>query len=236
MNEQETTLSVQEIIQLASGKDSGGSPRSAASLSIDLIDQAEMDCLQEEVLDQALFQIHMSGGAVAITADFPVLSRASYLRSLDLCQGYLSSLEDPAHDQEQLSMTVVPFLLEGQIVLHFTQLVFCDGYDKDGYLRLILVFDNLASSFMETDQVDYAAIHRDIDLELKRYEEEIDDEIEQALEEEKEAKRQENLIEQRMKERLNHPFSKQGINPEKQRESEESPNVRFVDGEDSHEK
>ena len=82
------------------------------------------------------------------------------------------------------------------------------------------------------------AIHREIDLELRRYEEEIDADIEQALEEEKEAKRQENQIDRDMKERLRHPLAQQEQerDPAKQRESEEHPNVRFTDdGEETKE-
>ena len=147
-------------------------------------------------------------------------------------------MKDPAHDREVLSLILVPFLLEGQVVLHFTQLVFCDGYEKEGALRLILAFDNQACGILETDQIDYEAIHREIDLELRRYEEEIDADIEQALEEEKEAKRQENQIDRDMKERLRHPLAQQEQerDPAKQRESKEHPNVRFTDdGEETKE-
>lgn len=231
MNDNTLTLTVEDILETAKGTDPDGSPRSAASLSVDLVDGSHADCLREEVLEQAVFGLSISGGAAVITADFPALSRGAYTRCLELCRDYLGQLKDPAHDREVLSLILVPFLLEGQVVLHFTQLVFCDGYEKEGALRLILAFDNQACGILETDQIDYEAIHREIDLELRRYEEEIDADIEQALEEEKEAKRQENQIDRDMKERLRHPLAQQEQerDPAKQRESEEHPNVRFTD-------
>ena len=225
------TLTIEEILEAAKGTDPDGSPRSAASLSVDRVDGSHAECLREEMLEQAVFTLFISGGAAAVTADFPALSRGAYTRCLELCRGYLEQLRDPAHDREVLSLILVPFLLEGQVVLHFTQLVFCDGYEKDGVLRLILVFDNQACGLLETDQIDYEAIHREIDLELKRYEEEIDADIEQALEEEQEAKHQENQIDREMKERFRHPITgtEQEPDPAKPRETEEHPNVRFSD-------
>lgn len=234
MSDNTMTLTVGDILETAKGTDPDGSPRSAASLSIDLVDGSHADCLREEVLEQAVFGLAISGGAAVVTADFPAISRGAYTRCLELSRDYLGHLKDPAHDREVLSLILVPFLLEGQVILHFTQLVFCDGYEKEGTLRLILAFDNQACGLLETDQIDYETIHREIDLELKRYEEDIDADIEEALEEEKEAKRQENQIDREMKERLRHPFdqTEEEQDPAKQRESEEHPNVRFSDDED----
>lgn len=233
---EELALSVEDIIKLASGKDSGGTARSAASLSIDRVDGSNTENLKEEVLDQAVIHLHISGGAAVVTADFSPLARASYLNSLDMCRTYIDQLDDRTHDQERLTITIVPYLLEGQITLFFTQMVFFDTYELEGRLRLILVFDNQASLIMETDQIDYQRIKQEIDLELKRYEEEVDAEIEQALEEEQEAKKQENQIEADMKKRLNDPLNVLDRHANKQRSAEENPKVRFVDEEGGNEK
>lgn len=223
-------IAVEDIIKITNGCDEVGQPNAAASLSIDRFFSDNVKNVQSQVLDQAVINLYISGGAAVVKADFGYLSRPSYKNCRKICNDWLEMINQRGN--ERLSLVIVPYKLGGQIVLYFDQLVYCDGYDDDNQSHLILVFDNESSFIMETDSIDYEKIKNEIEIELRRYEEDIDAEIEEAINEEKEAKQQENALDQKIKAELNHPLEKiMESNSDGKRVSEENQQVRFVDEE-----
>lgn len=223
-------IAVEDIIKITNGCDEVGQPNAAASLSIDRIFSDNVKNVQSQVLDQAVINLYISGGAAVVKADFGYLSRPSYKNCRKICNDWLEMINQRGN--ERLSLVIVPYKLGGQIVLYFDQLVYCDGYDDDNQSHLILVFDNESSFIMETDSIDYEKIKNEIEIELRRYEEDIDAEIEEAINEEKAAKQQENALDQKIKAELNHPLEKiMESNSDGKRVSEENQQVRFVDEE-----
>lgn len=226
-------ISIEDIIKLTNGCDEVGQPNAAASLSIDLMLPEEVKNIQSQVLEQAVIHLHISGGAAVVKADFGYLSRSPYQKCLNICNEWLKTINQPG--DERLSLVIVPYTLSGQIVLCFDQLVFCDGYDDGNQSHLILVFDNESSYIMETDSIDYEKIKNEIEIELRRYEEDLDAEIEEAIREEQEIKKQENALEKRIKEDLNHPLDRiMESNSDSKRVTEENQQVRFVDEEGTY--
>ena len=181
-----------DVLEIASGKDEHGIAASAASLALDEIKPDKtLNNLKEIYLSDAILNIHSSGGCVIITADFPPISRKYAKESSDLCESWLEDLNCTSKDNQLLSLTVTPFLLEGQIFVIFNQLVFTDTYTMQyGYQRLILGFDNLATMPIESQDINYREIVAEMESELKRREEQIDEEIEELLEQKKELEEQ----------------------------------------------
>lgn len=226
MKNKKIELTWQNITEVASGKGSSGLPRSAATLAIDqVISDNETTPVQEVFLDSAIINIHSSGGAAVVVADFPYEKRGFYRKSKSIAENWLKDINLPS-EKEQLSLCITPLALEGQVFLFYTQLMFVDGYEYKGNCRLILGFDNTATFAIETEDIDYNKIQVKIAEELRYYEDQIDSDISEALEEEKLAKEQENIMDLEMQERLNNPID---ILLDRESCEEEHSSVRFVE-------
>ena len=232
MKEKEINLAYEDILRIASGRDSEGIPRSVGSLQLDkILSKTEVEPVKDIFLKDAVYKIYVSGGAAIITLDLPPEALGLYHKISKLCETWVEEIDQPS--DEQLTLLIMPYTLAGQIILVFNQMMFVDSYkyqnDKhQTCYKIILGFDNEASYVIETDQIDYKSIQNEITLELKRYESQIDDEIQQAIEEEREAREQENLVDQQMQQFINKPL----VEKNRQDNVEDTENIRFREDEE----
>ena len=241
MENENITVEIQlsDLFRLASGKNQEGDPRSATTLAIDKINGNKSEKVKEVFLKNAITSFCVAGGCAVAIVDFPQNEYASFEVTKRLYESWFT--KEIKDEDMEISLTVVPFSLAGQIVLFFTNLAFADNYqlvvNNQKVYRVILCFDNNSTMVMTTDEIDYLHIYSEINLELKRMEEEIDNDIDQAIEEEREALKQMNEIDLGFKEELNNPLrmtNQKGMNDdERMKAAEEAQKIRFVDEEEN---
>lgn len=224
----EKQVSWLDLLTIASGADMDDLPRSAGTLAIDrIVSETEAVTDEELFLEMGVFSIHSSGGAAVVTVDFPSDKTFVYRKAKRMCENWLNHLNDESSENNQLSLCIVPYALEGQLVVVYNQLIFVDGYESErNQHRLILTFDNNATTALETEDIDYNAIQLRITEELRAYEQQIDEQIAQLIEEEKNLKEEENIVAEEMKNKLNNPLEH---NREIALEIFGSKNVQFKD-------
>lgn len=206
MSENQESLNWDDVIKIASGKDELGLPVSSASISVDEIeaDEETLKTLQNIYLEGAILNIHASGGCVIITADFPQIARGSCKEVIELCNKWLENLENPDFDNQMLYLTLVPHLLEGSVFVIFNQLVYVDSYMTDvaGVQRVIFCFDNTATMPVESEDINYRAIIAEMEAELQRRDDQLENEIQELLEQKAELEK-ENIYGDQLREDMN---------------------------------
>lgn len=229
-------LNWDDVFKISSGKDVDGNTRSAAGIYLDkILNSTELENIKEVFLRDAIINIHVDGAVAIVTADFPPISHVAFTESQKAIAQYFQTLNEIEDFNQQLTMTVTPYALEGQIIIIFNHLIFSDGYErkeKHGKIyRLLLIFQNEATEGIVTDKINYNQISQQINTELERYEAQVDAELQEAIEEEKKAKQELNDFDKRMEEHFSNPFSEkyEKRNNENIREDEESSNFRFTD-------
>lgn len=206
--EKTVELTWQDVIKISNGTDDEGLPRSSAILGLDkIVNEKETKKIDECFMELGVIHIYSSGGAVTVTIDFPNNQMFAYRKCKKMCEDWLGNMEDESRLNQQLSLCVAPYALEGQIFIFFNQLVFADGYEnekKSG--RMILTFDNNATVASEVTGINYQKIKHDIEEELRHQEQILKDEVNALIAEEEALKKQENVISMEMEERLNKPL------------------------------
>lgn len=205
----------QDVLELTNGRDAVGNPFASAVISVDLIlEDDQLKTLQNVYFNDAEFQIRMSGGCVAMYVDMPKKSKSEFLSIRKLCNEWFEKLSDPSFENEILTMTITPLLLEGNLYIVLNHLILADGYETEKGYRLLFAFDNLQTTPVANAEIDYATIVSEIDDELQRKEAELLNSIEEA--ERIIAESETNPFDDIMKERLNDPLNtfKLNDNPE----------------------
>ncbi len=183
-----STLPWDEILKLTNGVDINGFPLSAGALSLsEVSDAKQIKELSEIIFKEAVIQIHMSGGCVVVTVNFPKTARKEYRQSKSLLENWMKNLENDSHDKEILSVTVTPLLLNGTFFLIMTNLVFFDSYDTNSAYRLIMAFDNNETIPVITDEINISQIIIEAEQQYERELNEIRMSIQEAEEEEAKA-------------------------------------------------
>ena len=131
-----------------------------------------------------------------------------------MCNEWFEKLSDPSFENEILTMTITPLLLEGNLYVVLNHLILADGYEAEKGYRLLFALDNLQTTPVANAEIDYATIVSEIDDELQRKEAELLNSIEEA--ERIIAESEMNPFDDIMKERLNDPLNtfKLNDNPE----------------------
>ena len=184
-------------------------------ISVDqILEDDQLKTLQNVYFNDAEFQIRMSGGCVAMYVDMPKKSKSEFLSIRKLCNEWFEKLSDPSFENEILTMTITPLLLEGNLYIVLNHLILADGYETEKGYRLLFAFDNLQTTPVANAEIDYATIVSEIDDELQRKEAELLNSIEEA--ERIIAESETNPFDDIMKERLNDPLNtfKLNDNPE----------------------
>lgn len=227
-------LSWQDVIKIANGTDDEGLPRSSAILGLDqIISEKETKKIDECFMELGVIHVYSSGGAATVTIDFPSNQLFAYRKCKKMCEDWLSDTEDESKINQQLSLCVAPYALEGQIFIFFNQLVFADGYENEKRAgRMILTFDNNATVASEVEGINYQKIKHDIEEELRYQEQALKDEVNALIAEEEKLKKQENIVSMEMEQRLNKPLDhtqKEEVDhiPEGVRFTEEEEKIRI---------
>lgn len=227
---EEKYVSWLDLLTVSSGVDADGLPRSAGTLAIDRVTSKKEAVTEEELfLEMGSISIYSSGGAAVITVDFPSDKTFVYRKGKRMCENWLKYMNDEKSKNKQFSLCIVPYVLEGQILIIYNQLMFVDGYELENNLhRLILVFDNGSTMALEAEGIDYNAIQMQITEELRAYEQQVDEEIAQLTEEENRIREEENIVAKEIQEKLNNPLKQEEV---VQTETFRSDNRRFGDDE-----
>lgn len=205
----------QDVLELTNGRDAVGNPFASAVISVDqILEDDQLKTLQNVYFNDAEFQIRMSGGCVAMYVDMPKKSKSEFLSIRKLCNEWFEKLSDPSFENEILTMTITPLLLEGNLYIVLNHLILADGYETEKGYRLLFAFDNLQTTPVANAEIDYATIVSEIDDELQRKEAELLNSIKEA--ERIIAESETNPFDDIMKERLNDPLNtfKLNDNPE----------------------
>lgn len=205
----------QDVLELTNGRDAVGNPFASAVISVDqILEDDQLKTLQNVYFNDAEFQIRMSGGCVAMYIDMPKKNKSEFLSIRKLCNEWFEKLSDPSFENEILTMTITPLLLEGNLYIVLNHLILADGYETEKGYRLLFAFDNLQTTPVANAEIDYATIVSEIDDELQRKEAELLNSIEEA--ERIIAESETNPFDDIMKERLNDPLNtfKLNDNPE----------------------
>ena len=213
--DEEEAFQWQDVLELTNGRDAVGNPFASAVISVDqILEDDQLKTLQNVYFNDAEFQIRMSGGCVAMYVDMPKKSKSEFLSIRKLCNEWFEKLSDPSFENEILTMTITPLLLEGNLYIVLNHLILADGYETEKGYRLLFAFDNLQTTPVANAEIDYATIVSEIDDELQRKEAELLNSIEEA--ERIIAESETNPFDDIMKERLNDPLNtfKLNDNPE----------------------
>ena len=197
----------QDVLELSNGRDAVGNPFASAVISVDqILDDDQVKTLQNVYFNDAEFQIRMSGGCVAMYVDMPKKSQSEFLSIKKMCTEWFEKLADPSFNNEILTMTITPLLLEGNLYIVLNHLILADGYETEKGYRLLFAFDNLQTTPVMNADIDYAVIVDEIDSELQRKETELLNSIEEAERIIAESENY-NPFDDIMKDRLNNPLS-----------------------------
>ena len=170
---EEINLSWDEVAPLVNGADKNGIPVSAGTLAIDkMISPQKLQTLSNIVLEGGVFHIHASGGCAVVVIDFKPENIAVAKRAGSLCDEWFRDINNPNGDNHYLTLTIVPLLLSGSLYIVYNQLVFKEFRETETGSRLILAFDNTATTPVVTD-IDVKALELEVYDELRKEEEDL---------------------------------------------------------------
>lgn len=182
-----TLLTLEDVLQVASGTDANGFPLAAGALAIDQMD-GDKETKENLFLEGAEYLIHANGGCVVLEVIFPFQSQMYYQRAYTICQEWL---KEGTKEEEVLTLLLSPYLTNGCIHILFQGLAFVFGVPEENKrFRLILGFDHTGTMTFETEDIDYAYIVQQVQAEVQRQEKELMDDLEDAKKEEEEAIRE----------------------------------------------
>ena len=189
-------ITFNDIVKVANGRDETDAPCSSATLSIDEIEENETKNIQEVFFKEAEINLFYSGGCIVCQADFPITSSFEYHQALNMCKDWMIHMPENMDNNKLLSLTLVPHLLMGEIILFFNELVYYSGHQVDKCFRLILCFNNESTQVFETEDIDYEEIIKNVNLELNEEENQILEEIEEIEKETKDIENENNIYNQ----------------------------------------
>lgn len=191
-----------EILHLTNGLDINGFPLSAGGLTIDRVTkEKKMEEVSNVLFENAVIGVEMSGGCVTVTADFQKGEERSFLMTDKLARNWMQNLANPEYDDQILSVTIAPILLEGTFFFVMTNLVFYDSYRTENGSRVIFAFDNNETIPVITDEIDIQQMILNAERELNKELNELRAEVAE-IEAEERAIRESNIYEQQLLERM----------------------------------
>ena len=175
-----------ELFDIASGCDREKLPYSAGGFTILDSSFDEPKIIHSSDLENAVININATGGCAVITIDYPVSMISKWQNTYSILKEWLKDLNSSNKVNEYFYFMVIPYILNGEIEIIFSDLCFCDAYAMGNKRRLILGFDNNATNVLLDENSDFDNYVIEMKAELKRREEEVDVELLALEEEEKE--------------------------------------------------
>lgn len=171
---------LEDVFQLAAGKQEDGSPMSGSALSVLAMTETEKVLTKEYIDLNSPLEIHSSGGCVVVAMDLN--DSSAFTKAAKIAMSWLSD-EDTS---DFLSLTVVPMYLHGQLSIIFRDMVYCDFYEKNpDTFRLIFAFDNEKTILYGSDEIDYQKICDELDAHFNTKQKEIDQELDRLEQKQK---------------------------------------------------
>lgn len=172
---------LEDILDLCVGQQADGSLMAGSSIALFCLTKDGQPLMKRHVAINIPLEIHCVGGSVTIAIEFTTQDRVKFINATKICMEWLN---DDSEDAGYLTFTAVPLTLQGQISVILQNLAYCDFYQKNNTInRLILVFDNTATTLYATDDIDYEEIKKQVEKEIELKEKELDDELSFYLEE-----------------------------------------------------
>ena len=187
-----------QLLNLINGRDINGYPLSASTLSIDEVSENKTITLKNTVMDEGTVTLHMSGGCVVAEISFDKKSRPQYEAARLLSESWMKDINESDRDDQMLSMTVVPVLMQGTFFLVLTDLTYAAGFEVENGYKLVLAFDNERTIPVVSDEINVESMIHEIDNEISRQMEEMRRIIAEAPPEEE----NENLYEKALQEQM----------------------------------
>lgn len=165
----------EQLLHLINGRDVNGFPLSASAVSIDEVMEKENKAItvNNAIMDQGAVTLSMSGGCIVADISFGKESKPQYESARLLTERWIQEIGSREKDNQILSMTVTPLLMQGSFFLVLTDLAYASGFETGEGFRLILAFDNDRTIPVVSDEIDIDAMIREIDSEMTRQIEEM---------------------------------------------------------------
>lgn len=177
-NQKTLDITIEDIFKVASGLLEDKSYASACSISINKQISEDDILTTKNVYINAPTYFYCYRGCVTVVMDFGQREIANFNQATNVCLDYIKK------EDTLLLFNIVPLSLNGDIVIALTNLVYVDFYIREDHTRrLILCFDNTATTLIGTDEIDVAKIREMAAYEVKKEQDDLDNEI-AALDEE----------------------------------------------------
>lgn len=184
-------LTMEEIYIMASYTDSNDNPNCASALVLSALTDAGDPILKNSMDANAPLVINSVGGCAVVSIYFKKEDKAVFDNMASACMDWLN---DEDGNGLALSYHVIPFALKGTVTVIFQYLAFCDFYEAEDHIKLILAFDNTQTIFLADDGVDFDAIQKSAEDAATANLTELERQIREEQEKEDEINRQINEI------------------------------------------
>lgn len=228
-DEEENTLniSIDDILNIASGLDEQGFPLSSAVISIEKDNEENTRSSKGKTanIDTGEFNFYIDGGCAVVQIDFPQRGMNEFKSLVKICKDWISNKSSEKYNDGMLTTLIVPRLLKGQIVFLFQDLVYFTSIILDKSERIILCFDNTLSNVIENEGINYEEIEQAVEDELRKEEEELDREYFEVKKELEEAENR-NYYEEDLKERMNLDYTKKSEDQDEEDNDEKTNKIK----------
>lgn len=180
---EEVELQFEDLIILATGMGENDVPNSTALLTIEeLTDKESLSKIKEVIIDEGSFAYAINGGCAVVEIIFKKQNTFQYKKTCDICETWIENSNNKEYENKIISLTVMPTIVKGEIVISFENLVYYLGIRDKDENRIIMCFDNNLTNIFETG-LDYQNIKKQVELEDLNEERELDEKIFQTEEE-----------------------------------------------------
>ena len=189
----EFTFSLEELLQVSSGYDTNHVAMSAGSFTLIRDgDRPEHSKAEKSLLlENAVFDFFVGPGCLAVQIDFPEDSLSIYDEMMKSLAEWFENRAEPDDLRYSAALVIVPMVLQAQFYLSLRNPTYYIGCITAKGGRIALMFPTSHLEGLEGDDIDYAALEREVEMELQKQEEALEKQIAQTQEEIDELKKKE---------------------------------------------
>lgn len=187
MNEENVTLSLDDLFQISSGTDRDGLPVSSASVTLTHEDDDpddEQQLMKNTVyLTNAILTYFADSGCTVAQLDIPVSSMKEFRDASEMIAEWYENFMYKGIRDTHLALVSVPVMLEGRIFMSLMDPVYYMGIPYENGARLIMCFSTATLDIAADNDVSMADIEHDIQAQIAAEKRKVDDELNQAYSE-----------------------------------------------------
>lgn len=187
MDEENITLSIDDLFHISSGTDRDGLPMSAVSVALahegdDPEDEEQM--LKNTVyMTNATLTYFADSGCTVAQIDMPASSMKEFRDASEMVAQWYENFMYKGIRDTHLSIVSVPVMLEGRIFMSLTDPIYYMGVPYENGARLILCFATESFNVAADNDISMAEIEHDIQAQIAAEKRKVDDELNQAYSE-----------------------------------------------------